>query len=467
MNDFNDFLEDESHYEDGNGQRSIGVSIGILIVALLAIGLVWLLLRGSVPGLSPDLAIATKYDDTFTFGGHARYNLLVANLGDAPSVSRLTVMSTLSQATIPETVYAPEPWSCTLQEHSVTCQASGVVSSGQSLPAIEITTQLPSHASDGSNDSLRICAAVKTLLDTDLGNNETCEIVMLQTAASIEPVAEVEEPIEAEESQEVDSTVSDTPEPDAEVSETADDVVTDDITADDDSGTSGSELAESDAVTETVSSEAEVTTDADGAVTEESELAESDAVTETVSPEQEITIDASDVVTDESELTESETVSETVSPEQEIAAEAGQQQNEVQVRIGNGNGDPLTVAANGNVFVPIHLLPVSPETILTVATLQVQFDPALLVPLACNENPDKVWGISVCNPEYDKALGILRVTVLSTEGISDQSRAVNIEFQAIGTAGATSPITTDVISMVDRTQQPVLYTIENSTVVIE
>jgi len=288
MNDFNDFLEDESHYEDGNGQRSIGVSIGILIVALLAIGLVWLLLRGSVPGLSPDLAIATKYDDTFTFGGHARYNLLVANLGDAPSVSRLTVMSTLSQATIPETVYAPEPWSCTLQEHSVTCQASGVVSSGQSLPAIEITTQLPSHASDGSNDSLRICAAVKTLLDTDLGNNETCEIVMLQTAASIEPVAEVEEPIEAEESQEVDSTVSDTPEPDAEVSETADDVVTDDITADDDSGTSGSELAESDAVTETVSSEAEVTTDADGAVTEESELAESDAVTETVSPEEEV-----------------------------------------------------------------------------------------------------------------------------------------------------------------------------------
>jgi|GEM_PF-5870238 len=186
MNDFNDFSnENQTEYVNEETPRSGGWVLGLLIVALLIGGLIWFFLSGSAPALSPDVRILTQYEDDFVFGEYTRYRLLLSNQGQAPSLSRLTVMSTLSQDAIPETVSAPAPWSCTLQPHAVSCQASGIVSAGQSLPAIEITTKLPERKEDGSNGDVRICAAVNTLLDKDLSNNEVCEIVTLQQADAV------------------------------------------------------------------------------------------------------------------------------------------------------------------------------------------------------------------------------------------------------------------------------------------
>jgi len=130
-----------------------------------------------------------------------------------------------------------------------------------------------------------------------------------------------------------------------------------------------------------------------------------------------------------------------------------------------GDQEEVLAEPNGQVVVPIELQPRFNDTVMTVATLEIRFDPTMVEPIACGENPDKVWEIAVCNPAYDN--GLMRLSVLSTAGVSGANRIAEIEFSIIGSSGSSTPIAGTLISLVDENQEDISYKIEESLVVIE
>jgi hypothetical protein len=72
-------------------------------------------------------------------------------------------------------------------------------------------------------------------------------------------------------------------------------------------------------------------------------------------------------------------------------------------------------------------------------TLDISYDPAVLSPTNCQPDPDEQFNSEVCNKDF--ATGVIRISLLSTNGVPGDHRLATLEFTATGHDGDTSAIT--------------------------
>jgi len=72
------------------------------------------------------------------------------------------------------------------------------------------------------------------------------------------------------------------------------------------------------------------------------------------------------------------------------------------------------------------------------ATVEVNFDPAILELVQCSKDPNGVFDLVQCNPDFEE--GALRFNVTSLTGVNGDITIAEITFKAIGQNGETSPV---------------------------
>ena len=98
-------------------------------------------------------------------------------------------------------------------------------------------------------------------------------------------------------------------------------------------------------------------------------------------------------------------------------------------------------------------------------TFDVGYDPAVLAPTGCTPDPDSQFDSAVCNESF--APGVVRVSLLSTTGISGDHRLATIEFMAVGNAGDISSIPVDIQTLSDPSGNPLVTAIQDGLVTLE
>jgi hypothetical protein len=99
------------------------------------------------------------------------------------------------------------------------------------------------------------------------------------------------------------------------------------------------------------------------------------------------------------------------------------------------------------------------EAELAAATVAIQYDPDVLKPSACEEDPGRVFDLALCNAA--KAAGEVGFTAISAAGVSGDVSMAEISFEAIGAEGDSSPLTLVADPFADPSGQALAVTIQN------
>ena len=92
------------------------------------------------------------------------------------------------------------------------------------------------------------------------------------------------------------------------------------------------------------------------------------------------------------------------------------------------------VLPGGSVTIPVEVVEV---TNLGAATVEVQYDPAVLAVTGCSLDPNRTFNGGVCNPSVP---GTVRLNDISAYGVSGNALLANITFQGVGAAGTASAL---------------------------
>ena len=71
-------------------------------------------------------------------------------------------------------------------------------------------------------------------------------------------------------------------------------------------------------------------------------------------------------------------------------------------------------------------------------TVEIEYDPEVVVATACTADPGDAFDMALCNIDYGPSAVML--TALSTAGVSGSPVLAEITFHAVGTAGQVSPL---------------------------
>ena len=89
-----------------------------------------------------------------------------------------------------------------------------------------------------------------------------------------------------------------------------------------------------------------------------------------------------------------------------------------QVTLKVGSGLVYSLPQGASVTLPISVSVAGPQP-LAVASVLVQYDPAILRPTSCARRPDAPAGF--CNPAYDPENGLIRFNLLSESGVMGEA----------------------------------------------
>ena len=119
-----------------------------------------------------------------------------------------------------------------------------------------------------------------------------------------------------------------------------------------------------------------------------------------------------------------------------------------QVTLKVGSGLVYSLPQGASVTLPISVSVAGPQP-LAVASVLVQYDPAILRPTSCARRPDAPAGY--CNPAYDPGNGLIRFTLLSESGVMGEVGLFDLTFEAASSAtlDAQSPVTPLIESLTD------------------
>ena len=121
-------------------------------------------------------------------------------------------------------------------------------------------------------------------------------------------------------------------------------------------------------------------------------------------------------------------------PPAAMASESGQGlSSPLAATLGIGSG---SLAPGGRLDVPLTTN--LGNHVLGAATIEVQYDPDILAVTSCTEDPGSAFDLAVCNA--DMAAGKVGITAVSAKGVSGDVVLVQINFQATGVEGDTSPL---------------------------
>jgi hypothetical protein len=128
------------------------------------------------------------------------------------------------------------------------------------------------------------------------------------------------------------------------------------------------------------------------------------------------------------------------------------------VRAGGG-----TVGPGGSIVIPLEALNV-PTAGLGAATIEVHYDNTVLDAIGCTADPGDLFDSALCNPVY--SADTVRLTAISTLGVSGNSLLAEITFQAIGLSGMSSPLDVVIVTFADPGGNPIPVSPESGLVTI-
>ena len=133
------------------------------------------------------------------------------------------------------------------------------------------------------------------------------------------------------------------------------------------------------------------------------------------------------------------------------------------VTVGIGSGE---VAAGGSIPVPVN---VSGASSLGAATIEVQYDPAVLDATACNMDPGSIFDAKFCNLAFDNDNvnpDSVRFNVVSLSGASGNFTLANLTFQATGQPGESSTLGVVVQAFADPNGNPIAFSAQGGSICI-
>ena len=95
---------------------------------------------------------------------------------------------------------------------------------------------------------------------------------------------------------------------------------------------------------------------------------------------------------------------------------------------------------------------------LGAATIDIQYDPAVVEALSCSPDPSGAFDSKVCNANFNKDGAnpdIVRFSLISTGGVSGSLSLATITFQAVGSAGASTALSIGTITFTDTNGNPI------------
>jgi hypothetical protein len=99
---------------------------------------------------------------------------------------------------------------------------------------------------------------------------------------------------------------------------------------------------------------------------------------------------------------------------------------------------------------------------LGAATIEIQYDPAVVDPAGCNADPGNLFDLALCNT--DAGPGLVSFTAISAVGVTGDPLLAEITFQAIGDPGDNSPLTLTPTTFADPSGQPISVNVVNGQI---
>lgn len=122
--------------------------------------------------------------------------------------------------------------------------------------------------------------------------------------------------------------------------------------------------------------------------------------------------------------------------------------------------------AGESVTIPIDL---ADAEYLGVIAIELQYDPALLVPLGCKTDPSSMFDLSFCNLDYETD-GVnpdaIRINAISVAGAFGGFSLATVSFEALGPSAAQTPLDIVVQSVSDIEGAPLPWVDEDGWVII-
>jgi hypothetical protein len=125
------------------------------------------------------------------------------------------------------------------------------------------------------------------------------------------------------------------------------------------------------------------------------------------------------------------------------------------ISIGSGSAGP-----GGSVTVPLQVQNVPAGLGIGAATIDVTYDPSVLTPTVCIDDPLSVFSADVCNMNF--APGVIRFVGISTGGVFVDTIFANITFSGAGT----SDLTLGVVTYTDPGGSPLPYATQDGSITI-
>jgi len=127
--------------------------------------------------------------------------------------------------------------------------------------------------------------------------------------------------------------------------------------------------------------------------------------------------------------------------------------------------DTIPTGATARVVVPVTAS--LSERKLYAATVAVNYDPALLRPVSCEENPDKHFSMALCNIQFDID-GVnpdtIRFTAVSVDGVSGDAKLVALNFEVIGEVSENTALGMRTLAFADDAGAALPVTIQNNEI---
>jgi len=129
------------------------------------------------------------------------------------------------------------------------------------------------------------------------------------------------------------------------------------------------------------------------------------------------------------------------------------------VRIGSGAS-----GTGGSVTVRLEALDIPSPPGLGAVTVDVRYDPAVVDATACAEDPGNDFDTALCNVEFQT--DAVRLTAISTSGVSGDVRLADITFFCLGDVGECSTLDVQVVTFADPSGNPIPFGDEDGEICI-
>ena len=127
--------------------------------------------------------------------------------------------------------------------------------------------------------------------------------------------------------------------------------------------------------------------------------------------------------------------------------------------------DTVPIGTTDQVMIPVTTS--LSEGSLHATTVAVNYDPGLLRPIGCMENPEKDFSMALCNIQFDID-GVnpdtIRFTAVSVEGISGDATLVELNFEVIDTVSQNIALEMRTLSFANEVGEALPVTIQNNIV---